>query len=562
MTTNRMPGIADGRSAGGVLPRMGLFGPLAMIIGIIGINWGVATATPADGAETPPVASAKELHGMILVPEGRWTVGTNSREREALAARFDCHPTWLGDDLPKHEARLPAFWIDRYPVTNAQYLAFVEATGHSPPEWWRRWGGRFPSEYADHPVSGVSGVDAAAYARWAGKRLPTAEEWEAAVGGRQQGIFAWGDAWPGPVVLPTLGRIYWELPATRAVGSGQCGWSQLGVEDFAAQVLQWVADTRPHHGVRFQLMKGASWFHCDPLSFRTASGWYAYEGWRSAFTGFRCALDGNQPPPAVKQAVPQPTLSVGQALQQLQQTQATGPVALAASGGLSRHVALHLPAFGHERVGLSAPETILWNGQGVLTWQKTPDITWTLRTPSRATYLMRFDTLRVEAEFLAGDGLAEQRFTAVNLSDKPASFRTSSCFSLQGHPMFYDCEQLRTFALDSGGRFIPLRRLSRGGECVRWITGPSAAELGKDLRWAVLAVVSRDGRGVIATGRAQPGNDFSIATNAVFTCLHTDSSVAVPPAGRASTRQLFWFIPGTLDDLAARWRRDLRVEER
>ncbi len=513
--------------------------------------------------DSRPAPAVEEVHGMVLVPEGRWTVGTDAAERAALARRFDCHPTWLGDDLPRHEVHLPAFWIDRFPVTNAQYLAFVQATGHQPPEWWRRWGGVFPAEYADRPVTGASGVDAVAYARWAGKRLPTAEEWEAALGGRQRGIFPWGDAWPGPLALPAAAeRIWWELPGTGPVGGGRCGRAASGVEDFAGQVLHWVADTRPHHGVRFQRLKGASWFHRDPVNFRTASGWYAYEGWRSAFTGFRCALDGTGRPPPVQRAVPKQTVSVAEALQQLRRAPAPGPVTLAAAGGVSRHVSFHAPGLGHEGVGLSAPETILWNGEGILTWRKTPDMTWTARSDWRAAYHMRCGTLRVEAEFRAGDGVAEQRFTAVNLADKPGTFRTSSCFNLQGHPMFYDCEQLRTFAVDSRGAFVPLRKLSRRGDCVRWITGPSAAELGEELRWAILAVVSRDGRAVIATGRAQPGHDFSIATNTMFTCLHTDSSVLVPAAGRATTRQVFWFIPGTLDDFAARWRRDLQLEGR
>ncbi len=78
---------------------------------------------------------------MILIPAGRWTVGTSEAERAKLAKRYDCHPTWLADDLRRHEANLAAFWIDRYPVTNAQYLAFVEATGRQRPGWWQRWGG-------------------------------------------------------------------------------------------------------------------------------------------------------------------------------------------------------------------------------------------------------------------------------------------------------------------------------------------------------------------------------------------------------------------------------------
>ena len=135
-----------------------------------------------------------------------------------------------------------------------------------------------------------------------------------------------------------------------------------------------------------------------------------------------------------------------------------------------------------------------------MTWRKTPDMTWTAQTSERAAYEMRFEELRVAAEFLAGDDCVQQRFTAVNLTQRPGSFHTSSCFNLQGHPLFYDCEQLRTYALDATGKFVPLRRLSRGGDCVRWITGPSMNELGDRVPWAVLAVVSRDGRSVMPPG--------------------------------------------------------------
>lgn len=500
-------------------------------------------------------AHSEEQNAMMLVPAGRWTVGTSQSERAELGKRFDCHPTWLGDDLPRREAALAAFWIDRYPVTNAQYLAFVEATGHPRPDWWRRWGGVFPTEYANHPVAGVSGKDASAYAKWAGKRLPSAEEWEAAAGGPNHSIFAWGQEWPGPLKLRRQQYISWELPATRPVGSGDCGRSAHGAEDFAGQVLEWVADQVPHHGVQFQLMKGASWFHEDPVNFRTASGWYAHEGWRSAFTGFRCALAGDQKPPSVPQSKPKQAISASAAVSQLMREGLQGPVSLTAAGGKSRHLSIHCPAFGPQSVGLSAPETILWNGKGVLTWQKTPEMTWTERTPQRAAYQMRFDELRVDAEFIAKDATVEQRFTAVNLSGKPGSFRTSSCFNLQGHPMFYDCEQLRTFALNSQGAFVPMRRLSRGGNCVRWITGAKASELGDDLQWSLLAVVSRDGRRVIASGRAGKASGFSATTNTLFTCLHTDSSVEVPAGGQATTRQVLWFIEGGIEDFLKHWRR-------
>lgn len=118
-------------------------------------------------------------------------------------------------------------------------------------------------------------------------------------------------------------------------------------------------------------------------------------------------------------------------------------------------------------------------------------------------------------------------------------------------------EQLRTFAINSRGAFVPMRRLSRGGDCVRWIAGASPSELGGGLQWAILAVVSRDGRRLIASGRGGKGTNFSATTNTLFTCLHTDSSIDVPARGQATTRQVFWFLEGGLEDLSKRWRRDL-----
>lgn len=511
---------------------------------------------------TPGAAAVQERHGMVLVPACRVTVGTSARDRSELAGRFDCHPTWLGDDLPAEEVSLSSFWIDRFPVTNAQYLAFVEATKRPRPEFWGRWGGAFPDAYADHPVAGVSGTDAAAYAAWAGKRLATAEEWEAAAAGVKGAIFAWGDDWPGPLTFPGRRRIFWELPDTRPIGTGDCGKSARGVEDFAGQVLEWVSDRVPHHGVTFQLMKGASWFHRDPVNFRTASGWYAYEGWRSAFTGFRCALDGGKEPPPVRQSRPEKAIAVAEARAQLEADPPGGPIELAAAGGTSRYVTIHVPRFGRETIGLSAPETIIWSGESVLTWRLTPDMTWTIRTAQRAAYEMRFPDLRVQAEFIARDGDVEQRFTAINLTDRPGTFRTSSCFHLQSHPMFYDCEQLRTHVLRVDGTLIPMRRLSRQGDCVRWITGANAGEMGDDMRASLLAVVSLDGRRIMATGRSGSAGGFSAATNTLFTCLHTDSTVEVPPRGQKTTTQFFWFLEGTLDDLLDRARRAFQRAER
>ena len=150
-----------------------------------------------------------------------------------------------------------------------------------------------------------------------------------------------------------------------------------------------------------------------------------------------------------------------------------------------------------------APETVLWNRTNVLTFRDKPDLTWTERTAQRAAYELRLPQGkgRVQAEFLVHDDRVEQRFTATNLTAEPGEFATSSCFRLQGLPMFYDCEQLRTYALSTGGEFVPARRLARGGARVRWITRLTGDALGQDPHSAVLAVASRDQRQVIVAGQ-------------------------------------------------------------
>jgi formylglycine-generating enzyme required for sulfatase activity len=98
---------------------------------------------------------AKDGRQMVLIPAGEFLMGEEKRP-----------------------VQLKAFYIDKCPVTNAEYKRFLDASGHPPPMMWVR--GMYAQGKDNHPVTQVNWSDAAAYAKWGDKRLPTDEEWEKA----------------------------------------------------------------------------------------------------------------------------------------------------------------------------------------------------------------------------------------------------------------------------------------------------------------------------------------------------------------------------------------------
>jgi len=133
--------------------------------------------------ERPLAVNRQDGSILVYVPEGELEMGDAQ-----------------DDDCPRHRIALPAYWIGVYCVTNAQYLRFVEATGHRVPD--RATGGKpvwtgrsFPREQAEHPVVCVSWDDAQAYAHWAGCELPTEAQWERAARGPQGLLYPWGNTW-------------------------------------------------------------------------------------------------------------------------------------------------------------------------------------------------------------------------------------------------------------------------------------------------------------------------------------------------------------------------------
>jgi len=166
---------------------------------------------------------------MILIPAGEFLMGSDpGRDKDASES-----------EQPQHTLYLPDYYIARTPVTNAQYAAFVHATGHDLPEHWKS---RKPPEgKGDHPMVHVSWEDAVAYCAWlsqvTGKpyRLPSEAEWEKAARGTDGRIYPWGDE------PPDEGRCNSDkVRATTPVGRySPQGDSPYGCADMAGNVWEW-----------------------------------------------------------------------------------------------------------------------------------------------------------------------------------------------------------------------------------------------------------------------------------------------------------------------------------
>ncbi|GAA1930547.1 SUMF1/EgtB/PvdO family nonheme iron enzyme [Streptantibioticus ferralitis] len=171
-----------------------------------------------------------------------------------------------------------AYYIDVFPTTNADYARFTAATGHPAPRHWEN--GRCPSNLYDHPVVWVMHDDAAAYAAWAGKQLPTTQQWEKAARGTNGAVYPWGD---GATVAKGNFRES-GIRATTPVGRYHSGVSPYGVYDLCGNAWEWCStETTPG---RYEL-KGSAFtspfFRSAPSTFNDADRRMYDDD-----TGFRC----------------------------------------------------------------------------------------------------------------------------------------------------------------------------------------------------------------------------------------------------------------------------------
>jgi iron(II)-dependent oxidoreductase len=269
----------------------------------------------------PAVASAPARGSMVRFPGGTVTIGTRDRH-----AAYD-------NERPEHEVRLPAFRIDATPVRNGEYLRFMRDGGYDRRELWSEAGWFWRQEEQaispkywyeerdgwhhrvmemarvvdpERPVCHVSFHEAEAYAKWAGKRLPTEFEWEAAaswdpVAGRAQSL-PWGDE-PASPARANVDQLLFD---TTPVGAYPQNVSPVGCHGMIGDVWEWTSsdfhgypgfESFPYpeysevfFGSDYKVLRGGSWATRSGAIRNSFRNW-DYPIRRQIFSGFRCAAD-------------------------------------------------------------------------------------------------------------------------------------------------------------------------------------------------------------------------------------------------------------------------------
>lgn len=245
---------------------------------------------------------------MVAIPSGDFAMGNDGADGN-------------DNERPTHPVSVAAFRIDRTEVTVAAYHRCVEAGRCSEPEAYRSPSGDYrvfcnwknPADRDKHPINCVDFRQALAFCAWAGKRLPSEEEWEyAARGGGENRRYPWGNDEPTSRYLNACGSecpgnlIAHRFPGGRAlypdsdgwpetapVGSYPAGASKQGVLDMAGNVWEWTASRyKTYDGAHAEdkrVLRGGSWGGGDARTLRTTNRFRLDETSRAQFLGFRCA---------------------------------------------------------------------------------------------------------------------------------------------------------------------------------------------------------------------------------------------------------------------------------
>ena len=288
-----------------------------------------------DAAIAVAPVSVESVSGMVEVEGGLFELGYGAgRDAGEPPAGMRALHFAFDNEKPQHKVFLHDYLIDRAPVSNGEYLEFMNAGGYQDFRWWHsagwekvnqehwqaplyweqrdgEWmirefaGLHFAKDKLNEPVSHVSFLEASAYAKWAGKRLPTEAEWEKAASFNpaldSKQAFPWGNAAPDAIHGNLFENRLWSVAP---IGSFSEGKSAYGCQQMIGDVWEWTtSDYVPYPGFKSEfdeyndkwfvgqkVLRGGS-FATPRAHIRTTyrNFFYPHERWMIA--GFRCAKD-------------------------------------------------------------------------------------------------------------------------------------------------------------------------------------------------------------------------------------------------------------------------------
>ncbi|MFN7769962.1 MAG: formylglycine-generating enzyme family protein, partial [Planctomycetaceae bacterium] len=253
---------------------------------------GLALGAVGDDRIRVNLKDCQDKTGFVRIPDGTYWVGDREQDSDI-------------DFVMKSD-----LWLTQYPITNSQFAEFIHDGGYTTPTLWSPDGGQqwlqqtksiAPRWWHDvkwnapnKPVVGVTWYEADAFARWAGGRLPTEWEWEAAARGRQGCIYPWGDQWRDGICNSDVAG----LGTTSPVGLfPKSRTRETGLEDMAGNVWEWCKNWFDE-AASYRVVRGGSWFS-DAARCRSAYRNRLVPDYRDYRLGFRVALSSipaAQPP--------------------------------------------------------------------------------------------------------------------------------------------------------------------------------------------------------------------------------------------------------------------------
>jgi len=313
---------------------------MLMIVTLLGACNKPSNDNDSQAAPSQPAT----IVAMVKIEGGEFIRGSDKKDNEGLQQRFGFpNPLYL-DETPKKRISLPAFYIDKFEVTNKQYKEYIFSSKKLIPYDWMSNGyaltedqmekmpldklrklaaeyarldidtskmektallkamGDFYAQIDKFPVGNVSWFEAKAYCEWRGGRLPSEAEWEKAARGKNGNEYPWGNEW-NPKFANTGDDGEWE-DGVAPVGAYKMNMSPFGVMDMAGNVWEWVADwykAYPEssyqsnlYGETYRVIRGGGGgmgHYAISYFYRTSTRQYSEPEMQSADVGFRCAKD-------------------------------------------------------------------------------------------------------------------------------------------------------------------------------------------------------------------------------------------------------------------------------